>query len=268
MNDSLGLNINESFHQLDLTLFQHSHSPYSHIVRAFLDYENIRYKIVEADSYDPSRTLKKEEGIEESLKIPVLVARGEQVENRRKVVSSCGMIILFLFEKDASSLKLKKPSDEEVAMIEKFHKLMPIIGLNRHLTLKDSYSCFEFMKEMNTSFGFLRDFFLRVVSPYAMYLIWSTNKDKVLQKYDNSYRREPFQVLLTELDKWSAVRKEKGQFFGGSQMGIVDIYFFGLFQTMKGQNLFNSIFESREDWKDWYDQVAIHIPHKYNKNQI
>lgn len=223
----------------EITLYQYEVCPFCNKVRAYLDYHNIPYSVVEVD---PLR--KKELSFSDSYKkVPIALIDGVQVNGSGEVISHMH-----------ETLGLQTASSEEDKRWLQWldDKLIHLIAPNIYRTPTESLQTFEYIAEHGNFTTFQRST-IRYTGAAAMYFIGK----KLKKKYDVNDAREEIHSAVRE---WTtAITKNGGKFLGGDKPGMADLSIYGVLRAIETFDTFREIRERNSELGDWFDRTRLAV---------
>ncbi|KAL0478644.1 prostaglandin E synthase [Acrasis kona] len=215
----------------DITLYQYQVCPFCCKVRAFLDYNNIPYKIVEVDPL-----FKSEIKFSNYTKVPVVVVSGEVVVDSSVIISSLSEIIKGEDKQSPDEFKWRKWVDQKFV-----HTIPP----NIYRTLGEAREAFEYISNKN-NFTWFQKFSGKQAGSVAM---WAVSK-KLAKRHNITNEREAIYQCGYE---WYDQIKDK-QFHGGDKPDLADLAVYGVLSSVEGLQTFHDLFENVE-LGPWYDRT-------------
>jgi microsomal prostaglandin-E synthase 2 len=233
-----------------VVLYQYDVCPFCNKVKAFLDYHNIPYDVVEVNPLTKTEIKQFEH---EWKKVPVLVVDGKAMYNSRDIIEDMdarvrkhsGLTKRWFGEKS----KKEKEKEEEWSkwVDERFvHVLTP----NIYKTFREAMDSFDYITERG-NFGFFERQSARITGAVSMYGI-----SKMVLKKRHGIEDERAS-LFEETRKWMSegVGKSGGKFCGGDAPNIADISMFGVFRAVKTFQTFKDVCEEVPELVPWYERM-------------
>lgn len=133
-------------------------------------------------------------------------------------------------------------------------KLLPLIGLNRHLTYASSKEAIGYIQSYSSELGYWNTFYLRYVASFFWWRQYRRMGYTILA--ETGYEKiHPIVALCDCLESMQDQRSEKGRFFGGNRVNVVDIWLFGELLSFKDESLFVRVKERCPKTMEWYAMV-------------
>ncbi|XP_051278432.1 prostaglandin E synthase 2 [Dicentrarchus labrax] len=263
-----------------LTLYQYKTCPFCSKVRAFLDYHQLPYEIVEVNP-----VMRQEIKWSAYRKVPILMVDGEVQLNDSSVIISS--LKTFLIKKDKSMSEilccypeLKSVNDSGKKVTEYSNKywlmlseaettavypekgmqkeemkwrqwaddwLVHLISPNVYRTAGEALASFDYIVREG-KFSTFEGFFAKYVGAAAMFLISKRLKSR------HNLQDDVRQDLYRAVDDWVAAIGKKRKFMGGDQPNLADLAVFGVLRVMEGLQAFDDMMENTKV-KQWYRRM-------------
>ena len=242
---------------VSLTVFGCKLSPFSHVVDSFLRFEKIEHEYVEVE---PKK--KRQMAGLDTILMPCLVvedkaqAGNEDGKKTKKIIVKAQEIIDELQRLQGGSGRLgpftNAQKNECMRMNE---QLVPLIGLCRHLTLAASRETVAYMKEHVDEWGAWDHFWAVKTVPFFYWRRWRKMGYRVLVETGyQAYTESPPKALFEELEKIQDASKHIMS-SGSSKPTVVDVWLFGLINSMRGETLFTRMQASCPKTVEWMDKL-------------
>ncbi|XP_005992142.1 prostaglandin E synthase 2 [Latimeria chalumnae] len=279
---------------LQLTLYQYKTCPFCSKVRAFLDYHELPYEIVEVNP-----VMRKEIKFSTYRKVPILLADvGESLQlNDSSVIISAMKTYLISRNKDLKQIvqfypEMKSVNEkgkevieynnkywvmlEEQDLMQVYHSkeamteemkwrkwadnwLVHLISPNVYRTPREALASFDYIVHEG-KFGTFEGFFAKYVGAAAMYIIGKQLKNR------HHLQDDVRQDLYKAANDWVAVVGKKKEFLGGSQPNLADLAVYGVLRVMEGLEAFEDMMNNTKI-KPWYQRVQKKIREQKEKNE-
>ncbi|KAM9324326.1 prostaglandin E synthase 2 [Gastrophryne carolinensis] len=268
---------------LQLTLYQYKTCPFCSKVRAFLDYHQLQYNIVEVNP-----VMRKEIKFSSYRKVPILLANAShpiQMNDSSVIISAMKS---FLISKDKSleeivayypAIKVTDENGKEVMEYQNRYWLMlneqktkvvypskemqmeemkwrrwtdswlvHLISPNVYRTPGEALSSFDYIvREGN--FGPVEGIFAKYVGATAMFFIGKRLKSR------HNLQDDVRQDLYKAADTWvKAVGKDR-KFMGGSEPNLADLAVYGVLRVMEGLQSFDDMMANTKI-RPWYQRMS------------
>ncbi|KAL6962986.1 prostaglandin-E synthase, partial [Sarracenia purpurea var. burkii] len=193
---------------------QYEACPFCNKVKAFLDYYDIPYKVVEVNPIS-----KKEIKWSDYKKVPILMVDGEQLVDSSDIIDKLGNKILP--EKSTDSI----PDDEE----KKWRRwvdshLVHVLSPNIYRNAAEALESFDYITS-NGNFSFTEKLTVKYAGAAAMYFV-SKNLKK---KYNITDERA---ALYESAETWVDALNGR-DFLGGSKPNLADLAVFGVLRPIR-----------------------------------
>eukprot|EP00172_Hildenbrandia_rubra_P004191 Plantae.Rhodophyta-Hildenbrandia_rubra.ctg8018.p1 GENE.Plantae.Rhodophyta-Hildenbrandia_rubra.ctg8018~~Plantae.Rhodophyta-Hildenbrandia_rubra.ctg8018.p1 ORF type:complete len:333 (+),score=61.09 Plantae.Rhodophyta-Hildenbrandia_rubra.ctg8018:256-1254(+) len=223
----------------EITLYQYEVCPFCNKVRAFLDFHNVPYKVVEVDP------LRKGElkFSKEYRMVPIAMIDGNQVNGSQDIISAVDKMI----RPEAGEEKENVEEEKWVKWTD--DHLIHLISPNIYRTPRESMQAFEYIAD-NSKFGTIQRFAIRYSGAMAMYFI----AKKIKKKYSIEDARED---LYKALDSWmSAVKEHGGSYLGGKDgPNVADLSIYGVLKACEKFDTFRDVRENSREFTEWFDKM-------------
>lgn len=200
----------------DVVLYQYEACPFCNKVKAFLDYYDIPYKIVEVNPLS-----KKEIKWSDYKKVPILMVDGEQMVDSSAIIDK-------LFQKTHSKVSVK-PSpgadDEEKKWREWVdNHLVHILSPNIYRNTSEALESFEYITS-HGNFSFTERIAAKYAGAAAMYFV----SKKLKKKYNITDERA---ALYEAAETWVDALNGR-DFLGGAKPNLADLAVFGVLRPIR-----------------------------------
>lgn len=194
----------------DVVLYQYEACPFCNKVKAFLDYHDIPYKVVEVHPFS-----KKEIKWSDYKKVPILVVDGEQL------VDSSGII-----EKMNHKIHPDGSVGEEEAKWRRWvdDHLVHVLSPNIYRTTSEALESFDYIAN-NGNFSYAEKLTVKYAGAAAMYMV----SKKLKKKYNITDERA---ALYEAAETWTKALEGR-DFLGGSKPNLADLAVFGVLRPIR-----------------------------------
>ncbi|XP_024360069.1 uncharacterized protein [Physcomitrium patens] len=209
--------VTDRFSPKEVVLYQYDACPFCNKVKAFLDYHDIAYKVVEVNPVG-----KKEIKWSDYKKVPILVVDGEALNDSTAIITELTRRIQ---GGNAKDLAQKIGSDEE----EKWRSwvdehLVHLLSPNIYRTPREALQAFDYLTT-NGNFSSIERATGKYVGATAMYFI-----GKRLKKRHNIIDARA--SLYEAAEEWVAALNGRS-FMGGSKPNLADLAVFGVLRPIR-----------------------------------
>ncbi|CDP08899.1 unnamed protein product [Coffea canephora] len=227
----------------DVVLYQYEACPFCNKVKAFLDYYDIPYKIVEVNPLS-----KKEIKWSAYKKVPILMVDGEQMVDSSAIIDK-------LFQKTHPNVPVKPSpeADEEKKWREWVdNHLVHMLSPNIYRNTSEALESFEYITS-HGNFSFTERIAAKYAGAAAMYFV----SKKLKKKYNISDERA---ALYEAAETWVDALNGR-DFLGGAKPNLADLAVFGVLRPIRYLKSGKDMVEHTRIG-DWYSRMetAVGIP--------
>ncbi|KAK7314645.1 hypothetical protein VNO77_33172 [Canavalia gladiata] len=199
----------------DVVLYQYEACPFCNKVKAFLDYYDIPYKVVEVNPLN-----KKEIKWSEYQKVPILMVDGEQLNDSSAIIDRLRNKILSKKKVDSTS------EDDEEAKWRRWvdNHLVHVLSPNIYRNTSEALESFDYITS-NGNFSYMEKISVKYAGAAAMYFV-SKNLKK---KYNITDERA---ALYQAAETWVDALNGR-EFLGGSKPNLADLAVFGVLRPIR-----------------------------------
>lgn len=206
----------------DVVLYQYETCPFCNKVKAFLDYYDIPYKVVEVNPIG-----KKEIKWSDYKKVPILMVDGEQLVDSSAIIDQLGEKI------DPKGVKnsalAHDTADDEHDEEKKWRRwvddhLVHVLSPNIYRNSSEALESFDYITSVG-NFSFSERITAKYAGAVAMYFV-SKNLKK---KYNITDERD---ALYTAAETWVNALNGR-EFLGGSRPNLADLAVFGVLRPIR-----------------------------------
>ncbi|TVU33966.1 hypothetical protein EJB05_15785 [Eragrostis curvula] len=195
----------------NVVLYQYQACPFCNKVRAFLDYHDIPYKVVEVNPLS-----KKEIKWSDYKKVPILTVDGEQLVDSSEIINILQRRISPDDElTNDEEAKWRRWVDEHLV-----HTLSP----NIYRTTSEALESFDYIAK-HGNFSFTERFAVKYAGAAAMYMV----SKKLKKKYNITDERA---ALYDAANTWIEALNGR-DFLGGSKPNLADLAVFGVLRPIR-----------------------------------
>ncbi|KQJ81969.1 prostaglandin E synthase 2 [Brachypodium distachyon] len=195
----------------NVVLYQYQACPFCNKVRAFLDYHDIPYKVVEVNPLS-----KKEIKWSEYKKVPILTVDGEHLVDSSDIIN----------------ILQRKISPDDDVMSEEEAKwrrwvdehLVHILSPNIYRTTSEALESFDYIAK-HGNFSTVERFAAKYAGAAAMYMV----SKKLMKKYNITDARAS---LYEACNTWTEALNGRN-FLGGSKPNLADLAVFGVLRPIR-----------------------------------
>lgn len=216
----------------NVVLYQYQACPFCNKVRAFLDYHDIPYKVVEVNPLS-----KKELKWSDYKKVPILTVDGEQL------VDSSDIINILQSRINPND---KLTNDEEAKWRRWVDEhLVHVLSPNIYRTTSEALESFDYIAK-HGNFSFTERFAVKYAGAAAMYMV----SKKLKKKYNITDERAS---LYDAANTWIDALNGR-DFLGGSKPNLADLAVFGVLRPIRYLRAGKDMVENTEIG-DWYRRM-------------
>ncbi|GMH01072.1 hypothetical protein Nepgr_002911 [Nepenthes gracilis] len=200
----------------DVVLYQYEACPFCNKVKAFLDYYDIPYKVMEVNPIS-----KKEIKWSDYKKVPILMVDGEQLVDSSDIIDKLRDKI-HLQKSDLNPIS----SDNEEEKWRKWvdNHLVHVLSPNIYRNTSEALESFDYITR-NGNFSFTEKITVKYAGAAAMYFV-SKNLKK---KYNITDERK---ALYDAAETWVNALNGR-EFLGGSKPNLADLAVFGVLRPIR-----------------------------------
>ncbi|KAK1296554.1 hypothetical protein QJS10_CPB15g00395 [Acorus calamus] len=196
----------------EVVLYQYEACPFCNKVKAYLDYNNISYKVVEVNPIS-----KKELKWSDYKKVPILVVDGEQLVDSTEIIEKLNKRI---YPEDSVS-----DNDEE----RKWRRwvdehLVHVLSPNIYRNTSEALESFDYITS-HGNFSRTEKFTVKYAGAAAMYMV----SKKLKKKYNITDERA---ALYGAAETWVEALGDR-DFLGGSKPNLADLAVFGVLRPIR-----------------------------------
>ncbi|EEF52757.1 prostaglandin E synthase 2 [Ricinus communis] len=202
----------EKFLPNDVILYQYAACPFCNKVKAFLDYYNIPYKIVEVNPIS-----KKEIKWSDYKKVPILTVDGEQMVDSSDIINK-------LFERIHTGNSIPDSDEESKWRGWVDNHLVHVLSPNIYRNTTEALESFDYITT-HGNFSFTERLTAKYAGAVAMYFV----SKKLKKKYNIIDERA---ALYDAAETWVDALNGR-DFLGGSKPNLADLAVFGVLRPIR-----------------------------------
>jgi len=207
----------------DIVLYQFETCPFCHKVRAFLDFHNIPYRVVEVNPLWKTE-LKQ---VSDYNKVPLMKINGKEVRDSDRIIDTLHGYLLRQ-NQDTPFTDKEKQWRAYVNDI-----LLRLFTANVYQTLNDSFQMMDYISKSSnfSAFGKLSAYWAGSI---AMYMLGRKRRKQL--------GSDPRQALYGEVNKVVESLRTSGKpFLNGDKPGDADVFVFAMFRALEPLRVFADI---------------------------
>ncbi|KAB8095028.1 hypothetical protein EE612_022605 [Oryza sativa] len=216
----------------NVVLYQYQACPFCNKVRAFLDYHDIPYKVVEVNPLS-----KKEIKWSEYKKVPILTVDGEQLVDSSDIIN-------ILQQRVCPDDKATNEEEEKWRRWVDEH-LVHVLSPNIYRTTSEALESFDYISK-HGNFSFTERFAVKYAGAAAMYMV----SKKLKKKYNITDARAS---LYDAANTWMEALDGR-DFLGGSKPNLADLAVFGVLRPIRYLTAGKDMVEHTQIG-DWYQRM-------------
>ncbi|XP_058722529.1 uncharacterized protein LOC131594424 [Vicia villosa] len=222
----------------DVVLYQYEACPFCNKVKAFLDYYDIPYKVVEVNPLS-----KKEIKWSEYQKVPIIMVDGEQLNDSSAIIDKLGEKILSKKKADSTS------EDDEETKWRRWvdNHLVHVLSPNIYRNTSEALESFDYITS-NGNFSFMEKISVKYAGAAAMYFV----SKKLKKKYNITDERA---ALYESAETWVDALNGR-EFLGGSKPNFADLAVFGVLRPIRYLRSGKDMVEHTRIG-EWYTRMEI-----------
>ncbi|CAL5186667.1 unnamed protein product [Lathyrus oleraceus] len=222
----------------DVILYQYEACPFCNKVKAFLDYYDIPYKVVEVNPLS-----KKEIKWSEYQKVPIIMVDGEQLNDSSAIIDKLGERILSKKKADSTS------EDDEETKWRRWvdSHLVHVLSPNIYRNTSEALESFDYITS-NGNFNFMEKISVKYAGAAAMYFV----SKKLKKKYNITDERA---ALYESAETWVDALNGR-EFLGGSKPNFADLAVFGVLRPIRYLRSGKDMVEHTRIG-EWYTRMEI-----------
>ncbi|XP_057766107.1 uncharacterized protein LOC130986657 [Salvia miltiorrhiza] len=224
-----------NFRPKEVVLYQYEACPFCNKVKAFLDYYDIPYKIVEVNPLS-----KKETKWSEYKKVPILMVDGEQMVDSSDIIDK-------LYRKINPDVSTNSAEESEEKKWRRWvdNHLVHVLSPNIYRTISEAIDSFDYITTKG-NFSFMEKLSAKYAGAGAMYFI-----SKRLKKRHNITDERA--ALYEAAETWVDALQGR-DFLGGTKPNLADLSVFGVLKSIRYLRAGKDMVEHTRIG-DWYDRM-------------
>lgn len=238
----------------ELTLYQYEICPYCCKVKAYLDWAQLPYRVVEINPIAKTemKELGKQYGKENVGKVPVVMMRMDDGSERLLKESSDIIDELMVASSttpvgdEAEQQKWRKWVDE---------KWVRVVTVNIYRTVGESLQTFDYMTGLG-KFSTFQTTYVKYGGGLLMYGVGKMMRGKY--KIADGKDADPRDDLYACAKEWTAALGAR-PFMGGETPSLADLGVYGVLQAVRGMDSFNDLLANDREMALWYKRMGTHV---------
>eukprot|EP01134_Creolimax_fragrantissima_P000274 CFRG0274T1 len=225
---------------VDVILYQYDPCPFCNKVRAYMDFHNIAYKVVEVNPMG-----KKEMSFTDYKKVPLALINGVEIRDSVKIIDY--LQALRVTKGEASVQRTESTEQWREWMGSTLEKL---VSPNLYRTPTEALRAFDYITAVS-NFTTFEGLSAKYIGAFVMYLIGKRNKKRL--GIDNER-----QAMYDALDKWVEEGVADKAFEGGDAPAMIDLEVFGICKALSNMPLFDDIM-AHSKISTWYSRMVEQV---------
>lgn len=222
----------------EVVLYQYEACPFCNKVKAYLDYYDIPYKVVEVNPIS-----KKEIKWSDYKKVPILTVDGEQLVDSSAIIDKLRNKI---HGKEIVESASDKDDDEEIKWRRWVdNHLVHVLSPNIYRNTSEALESFDYITS-NGNFSFTEKITIKYAGAAAMYFV----SKKLKKKYNITDERA---ALYEAAETWVDALNGR-EFLGGSKPNLADLAVFGVLRPIRYLRSGRDMVEQTRIG-DWYTRM-------------
>lgn len=201
-----------SFAPKDVVLYQYEACPFCNKVKAFLDYYNVPYKVVEVNPI-----FKKEIKWSEYKKVPILMVDGVQMVDSTDIIDK-------LYQRIHPHNSASNLEEERKWLGWVDNHLVHVLSPNIYRNYKEALESFNYITT-HGNFSFAQRIIAKYGGATAMYFV----SKKLKERHNITDERK---ALYGAAETWVDALKDR-QFLGGTNPNLADLAVFGVLRPIR-----------------------------------
>ncbi|KAK3269432.1 hypothetical protein CYMTET_22126 [Cymbomonas tetramitiformis] len=234
----------------EVVFYQYAVCPFCNKVKAFLDFHNVPYRVVEVNPL-----FKKELDWSEYKKVPVLTLNGDQINDSTEIISQLTSKLDEGSKKKGRKLFGRKKEETAAEEEEKWRswvddRFVHVLTPNLYRTVEETWQAFDYITQTG-KWGFFEAQLARVSGSVMMYLI-----SKFVLKKRHGIEDERAE-LYASVEEWVKAVGER-EFLGGKQPNNADLSVFGVIRAVHGLDTWKDVM-SETSVGPWYERMEAAV---------
>lgn len=246
-NSNSSIISNSNRYKEKIVLYQYKICPYCNRVKAYLDYMNIDYEVVEVDPL-----LKTElKFSKEYKKVPIVMFDDTIVNDSTLIIDRITNDSIKYNLMNKTNSFLSTDSDYWSQWSDKRLSVMLYPNITRNLI--ESLECFSYTSTVS-AWSIPHQLLIKYVGAAFMLIA----NDKIKKKYNIIDERAELKAVLTE---WVKALDGK-EYLHGNFITLPDILVFGVLRSIDITSTFRDIMSDNPELRSWYNRVSKSMPIK------
>jgi microsomal prostaglandin-E synthase 2 len=214
----------------DIVLLQYQVCPYCCKVRAFLDFHNIPYRIVEVNP-----VFKSELKFSKYKKVPVILFNGEQVNDSTIIIDALETSL-------STDAHMSSRASESLAWVDSH--LVKLLPPNIYRSAAEAVQAFTYITD-HGNFNTATQAMIKYVGAAAMYAVARKKKKEYGIQDERKALYDALDHWLTQVQQENEERGTAGApFFGGDTPSRLDLAVYGVLSSIEGLRAWNDCLEN------------------------
>jgi microsomal prostaglandin-E synthase 2 len=232
----------------ELIIYQYKICPFCHRTRAYLDFLQIKYKIIEVNPLTKSEI--SFSSSDDMKKVPIFIVDGQAIYDSNNIIDFISKNLVKDSFRGVSRKEFITPDTTKWnEWSEK--KLAVMLYPNITRSFSESWECFGYSTEV-MSWSFFQRHLVRVVGPVFMFSV----NGKIKKKYGIVKEREELHALLLD---WTGAMGSNN-YLHGDHPSLPDVLVFGVLQSIAGTATFREVMSNNSKLKAWFANMTLLAP--------
>ena len=238
----------------ELTLYQYEICPYCCKVKAYLDWAQLPYRVVEIHPIAKTemKELGEQYGKENVGKVPVVMMRMEDGSERLLKESSD---IIDELMTSTQTTPVGDPAEQKQWRTWVDEKWVRVVTVNIYRTVGESLQTFEYMPSLG-KFSAFETTYVKYGGGLLMYMVAKKMRGKY--KIADQKDADPRDDLYACAKEWTAAMGER-PYMGGDSPSLADLGVYGVLQAIRGMDTFTDLLEHNVEMAGWYKRMGAHV---------
>ncbi len=238
----------------ELTLYQYEICPYCCKVKAYLDWAQLPYRVVEINPIAKTemKELGKQYGAENVGKVPVVMMHMEDGSERLLKESSDIIDELMAATGTAPVGDAAEQKQWRTWVDETWVR---VVTVNIYRSVGESLQTFDYMTSLG-KFSAFETTYVKYGGGLLMYMVAKKMRSKY--KIADQKDADPRDDLFACAKEWTSAMGER-PYMGGDSPSLADLGVYGVLQAVRGMDTFNDLLEHDAEMAAWYARMGAHV---------
>eukprot|EP00606_Chrysophyceae_sp_TOSAG23-5_P000995 GSChrysophyteH2.ASY1.ANO1.1485.1 assembled CDS len=232
----------------EITVYQYKICPFCNRVKAYLDFLNIPYTVVEVNPLTKGEI----KFSKDYKKVPLVTIGNTQVNDSSPILEHITINLVATENADKVGFF---PEDTQKWSDWSEKRLAVMLYPNITRSLGESWECFRYTSDV-LEWNPLTRIGTRVAGAAAMTLA----NGKIKKKYDIVDERAELDNTLQEWISAVESSSSQGPFLHGAQVTLPDLMVYGVLRSIEGLSTWKEIMDNNPKLRTWYNEVEKETP--------